>query len=499
VSSKSKRDAAPSAMPSHASASADAASSRKPFLRLVRDDDREFLPAALEILDTPPSPARVFVLMTICCFVAAALIWSYVGRLDIIATATGKVALAGDVKVVQPLETSSVTQILAKNGQEVAAGEVLIRLDSREAQADADAASVALAAYEAERVRRLAALGALRSNDLTPPRIDWPALTPKDLRIREESVLADDLRSLSSQIASLDAQAAQKEAEQAGLRAEMQAQTNLVDTDQTRVDMRSRLAQTGAGSKADLVNADETLQYQQVALAQEAVEFAQSQAAERVVFRNIAEARSKFAADNAEKLDDAERQIDDLQQKLAKARAAVDHMTLRSPIDGTVQGLTVTTVGQVLTPGEEAMRIVPRLSHLQIEAYLPDEDRGFVKVGDEAVVKVASFPFTRYGTLKARVAILAQDAVPEADATQQESDPFRPREETISGGSEPVQKLVYPMMLRLERTSLNVDGAKIPIDSGMSVTVEIRTGSRRILEYIFSPLVQTASEAMKER
>lgn len=462
--------------------------------------DYEFLPAALEILETPPSPVRMLIMATICAFVAAALGWSWFGRLDIIATAQGKVHPSGNVKVIQPLDTAKVVTIEIQNGRDVRAGDVLIRLDPSEAQADVAAASAALDAYEAECARRLAALKALKSDALTPPpAVAWDPSIPAATRLREERVLVADLSDLNSTIESLKAQADQKRAEQAGLRATIEAQKQLISTDQIRADMRSQLLRSGSGSKADAVNANETLQYQQMMLAQEDGQLAQSIAAQAVIGRNIQETFDKFLSDNAQKLEDAERQADDLRQKLTKARVVLSHMTLKSPIDGTVEALTVTTIGQVLTPGEEIMRIVPRNSDLDIEAYLPNEDRGFVKTGDKAAIKVATFPFTRYGTLPAHVVTVARDAVPEADATQQEADPFRPRQSAIVGGGQPTQNLVYPMTLRLERSTLNVDGSDVSITSGMAVTAEIRTGSRRILEYVFSPLVQTTSEAMKER
>ena len=474
----------------------------RPGSLTVRASDREFLPAALEILETPPSPIRIYLLTAICAFVCCALAWSWIGRIDIIAAADGKVRPTGEIKVVQALETAKVAAILVRDGQEVRAGDVLVRLDSREAQADAGAASAALEAAKAERLRRLAALQALqalRAGSAAAKEIPWTESFPEAVRRREQRTLDADLRDLTSTVAGLKAQLAQKEAEQIGLRATIAAQDQLIATDRLRTNMKGALARTGAGSKADLVNANETLQYQEIMRAQEEGQLAQSTASERVVAEQVQEELAKFEADNSEKLGDIEKQADDLNQKLAKASAQLEHMTLKSPVDGTVQGLTVTTVGQVLTPGEEAMRIVPRGSELSIEAYLPDDQRGFVKVGDPAVVKIAAYPFTRYGTLPAHVIRVARDAVPQADATQRVNDPFRPNSDSISGGAEATQNLVYPLTLKLDRTTLKVDGVEAPLAYGMSVTAEIRTGDRRILDYLFSPLAETVSHAMKER
>ena len=144
------------------------------------------------------------------------------------------------------------------------------------------------------------------------------------------------------------------------------------------------------------------------------------------------------------------------------------------------------------------MRIVSDRDALEVEAYLPNRDIGFVKPGDNAILKVESFPFTRYGTVDAVVIRVARDAIPDPDAEQIEKDGTHNPQAMAQGGQR-IQNLVFPVTLRPASGTIDVDGAKIPLGAGMAVSAEIRTGSRRILEYVFSPLVKVSSEAMKER
>jgi hemolysin D len=174
-------------------------------------------------------------------------------------------------------------------------------------------------------------------------------------------------------------------------------------------------------------------------------------------------------------------------------------MTIRSPISGTVLGLTVTTRHQVLTSGEELMRIVPDGAALEIECYAQNKDIGFVKKGQKAIVKIEAFPFTRFGVLDATVTRVAHDAIPEPDASAMEGNPARPVKNSYFGGGQRTQNLVFPVTLRADQAFMAVDGEEIPLTPGMGVTVEIKTGKRRILEYLFSPLIEVASRAMKER
>lgn len=465
-----------------------------------RLSDREFLAPALEILETPASPVHLAFLWIICALVAVGLAWAWFGRIDIIASAQGKFQPTGRVKVIEPLDTGRVAAIRATNGSSVAEGDVLIELDRSAAEADLTAAKEALASVRAEMLRRQAALAAAKARAFAPPAsIDWPDDIAPALRERENRVLAADLGQLAATLASFDAQRAQKTAERDMLIKTIATQKNLVATLQQRVDMRTRLVESQSGARAAVIDATETLQYQQTQLATQEQQLASLSAGLDVIDRDSEKAVETFLSDDAQKLDDAERRGEDARQKLAKAEALVDHLTLRAPIAGRVQASVIANVGQVVASGQEVMRVVPRDSTLEIEAYVLNRDIGFVSVGQEAVVKVESFPFTRYGSIKAHVARIARDAIPSPDASAIEGDPARSTNAQGFAGGERMQNLVFAVVLTPDVSTIDVDGAERPLTSGMAATVELKTGSRRLIEYLFSPLVEVASRAMKER
>ncbi len=462
--------------------------------------DREFLAPALEILETPPSPVHVAFLWIICAFVVAALAWAYFGRVDIIAAAQGKFQPTGQVKVVEPLETGRVEEIRAGNGSLVQAGEVLVELDRSAALADTKGARAELASARAEILRRRTALVSARSHVFDSlPAIDWPEDVAPGLRERENQVLAADLGQLAANVASFDAERTQKTAERDKLRQTIATQKNLVSTLQERVDMRAKLVEVKAGARAAVIDATETLQYQITQEAKQEQDLASLTAGLEVIARNSDKAVQDFISQDSQKLEDAERRVEDVEQRLAKAQAQLDHLTLRAPIAGRVQSSIITNVGQVVTSGQEIMRIVPEGSGLEIQAYVRNRDIGFVSVGQEAVVKLESFPFTRYGAIKARVMRIAKDAIPEPDANAIEGDPTRVSNAAGFAGGERTQNLVFPIVLKPDAETIAVDGAAQPLTSGMAVTVELKTGARRMLEYLFSPLVEVASKAMRER
>jgi hemolysin D len=463
-------------------------------------EDLEFLPAALAILETPPSPIHIILIWAICALVAFCLLWGYFGEIDIIAIAQGKVQPTGRVKTIQPLETGRVVALHVENGQHVQAGDVLIELDAAEARADEAASKGALTAFRAESLRRRTAIEAVEKSAIASiPPINWPSDVPAAAGEREERVLRGDLGQLYASVQSLDAQIIQKKQEEKRLEATIRAEESLVATLEQRVTMRKNLLARGSAPKAAVIDAMETLQGQQTALAMQKGQLIEARAAADVLAKERLKTLESFRADNTQKLSEAERQIEELRQKFVKAHEKTGHMLLRSPISGTVLGLSVTTKNQVLTTSEELMRIVPDDATLEIECYAQNKDIGFVKVGQAAIVKVESFPFTRYGTLDAHVTRVAHDAIPEPDAQNIEGNPSRSQKSNTFAGSQHIQNLVFPVTLVADQLSMNIDGLQAPLSPGMAVSVEIKTGKRRILEYLFSPLVETASRALKER
>jgi hemolysin D len=471
-----------------------------PSVRRHALSDREFLAPALEILETPASPVQIAFLWTICALVGVALIWAYFGRIDIIASAQGKFQPTGNVKVIEPLETGRVAAIYASNDTPVKAGDIVVELDRSAAEADVGAAKDELASARAETLRRQAALTAARARAFSSvPAIGWPDDVSLALRQREDQVLSADLGQLGAALASFDAQRAQKSAERDMLLQTIAAQKRLVATLQERVDMRTRLVELQAGAKAAVIDATETLEYQQTQLAMQLGQLASLSTGLDVVARDSEKAIQSFLSDDAQKLSDAERRVEDARQRLAKAEATIDHLTLRAPIVGRVQSSVIANVGQVVTSGQEIMRVVPQDSKLEVAAYIANRDIGFVSVGQEAVVKVEAFPFTRYGSIKARVKRIARDAIPAPDASAIEGDPTRPSNTTGFAGGERTQNLVFAVVLEPEVSTISVDGVDQPLTSGMAATVELKTGARRLIEYVFSPLVEVASHAMRER
>ena len=331
------------------------------------------------------------------------------------------------------------------------------------------------------------------------PSIEWPADLPVQIRDREVSVLKGDLAALEAALSAIDAQRALKESEQHRLREMITAQAALVANLQDRVDMRTTLATSGSGSRASVIDGKEVLLKEEAVLTGHRGSLREAEASLRVLASEREKLLQTFLTENTQKRADAGKALEEASQRLIKAETRLGHMTLRSPADGIVQASAIYTIGQVVTPAQEVMRIVPQGDKLEIEAYLPNKDIGFVREGQLVAIKVESFPFTRYGMLTGTMTHIARDAIPQPEAAQIEGNPARPGENQMFAGAQRTQNLVFPITIAVEKPELVVDGRRIPMSAGMTVSAEIKTGSRRILEYLFSPLIEVSSQAMRER
>lgn len=492
----------------------------------VKGRDREFLPAALELLETPPAPAPVALMLTLCAFLAAALIWSFIGRLDVHAVAPGKIETAGRSKVIEPLDPGKIAAIHVESGAHVKAGDLLLELDPAEATADMNAAQDALRGGLAEVARRRFVIDAVRAILRAQPqssdparddaavasieaiatdlddKIRWDDAIPVSFRLREQAVLAADLTQLSSALKSVDHQKAEKSATDERLHMSIAFQNTLIETLTQRVKTRQEAIDLRVGTKINLYDAEEELERSQSALASDQGQLIETDAALAELQSEKAKTLSQFVADNENKLEDAARKADEARNSLAKATARLSSTKLYAPIDGIVQQMAVTTIGQVVTTGQQLMVVTPSEGPLQVEALVANLDIGFVKVGQEAAVKVDAFPFTRFGVAHGKIVRIASEAIDEQEAKRTLANATSSANgANAPSGSAPGQPVnfVFPVTIELYESAMNIDGSTVRLTPGMTVSAEIKTDSRRVIDYLLSPLAKVASEAFRER
>jgi len=436
--------------------------------------EAQFLPAALELQETPVSPAPRIAMWLILSFALIAFLWAIFGHMDVVATAHGKIVPNDRTKVIQPIETATVKAIRVSDGQAVKAGDVLIELDATAAAADSARLGNDLTTARLQAARARAMLAAIASGK--PPALERMPDMEAGRLTQEQRILEGQYGEYQAKLARIDAEIAKREAELAS------TQEIVRKLAQTAPIARQRAQDFRDLVEKNFISRHGYLEKEQARIEQEG-DLATQRSRLKELAASLQEARSQRAALVAETrrialdgLNEAEQKATSYGNELVKADSRGRLMTLTAPVDGTVQQLAVHTVGGVVTPAQPLMVIVPKDNPIEVEAFVENKDIGFVNAGQEAVVKIETFPFTKYGTIEAKVTHVSNDAV-----------------------SDEKRGLIFPARVNLARATIQVENKTVNLSPGMAVTVEVKTAQRRVIEYFLSPLMQYKDESLRER
>ena len=439
-------------------------------------DERAFLPAAISLQETPPHPAPRRAVIAICALFTIALLWACFGQIDIVAVAQGRIVVSQRSKTIQPLETSVVKAIHVKDGDRVKAGDLLVELDSTLTAADSTRVTEERSAAQTEALRSQALLAALR-------RGGSPGLAPAALKSLTDADRASLPAQLQSEWADISAKLAKFAAETARRKAEIataeqlvvKLQATLPLAQQREKDFKSLTEQGFVANHAGQDRTRERIELERdLATAQARLQEA------RAALTETEQGLAAYRAETLRTLQDREAQAGLKARQLAEEGTKADKRNqltrLTAPVAGTVQQLAVHTTGGVVKEAEVMLVLVPDDADVTAEVVMENKDVGFVRAGQEAAIKLETFPYTRYGTVPASVQSIT------ADAVQDEK-----------------RGATFPATLVLNQAAINVDGKRIKLAPGMNLTAEIMTGKRRVIDYLLSPVQQHLDESLKER
>ncbi len=438
----------------------------------------EFLPAALEIQETPPSPIGRGITWCIVILFVMSIIWAFVGKVDIVAVAQGKIVPSDRTKLIQPLEIGTVRAIHVKEGQAVNKGDVLVDLDTTTTEADEKRLEHEQLIAQMEQTRATVLIDAINAQNANAIyNLQWPNsdIAP-DISATQQKLLQGQWNEYQARLNALANEQTRRQAELAATDEIIKKLEDTLPLITERADSLKLLSDKKLASRNSYLE-----------IEQERIEKAQDIAAQQQRHHELAatltqlqEERNAYQAEftnNAlAQLAEAERKLNGLQHELVKAKQRTYLQKLIAPVDGVVQQLAVHTIGGVVTPAQQLMVIVPMEEGIEVEAVIANKDIGFVHEGQPAEVKVDAFPYTKYGSIDAELLNVSNDAVPDENLG-----------------------LIYTSRVLLKQSAIQVGEKLINLSPGMSVTVEVKTGKRRLIEYIFSPLMQYVDESVRER
>ncbi|GKS57865.1 HlyD family type I secretion periplasmic adaptor subunit [Nitrospira sp.] len=399
------------------------------------------------------------------------VLWASFGWVDIVAVAPGKIIPSGYSKVIQPYETGVVATIHVQDGQIVRKGELLIELDPTQNRADQERAANELQAAQVEAARLRALIAGENA-------FEAPAGAEPRYVALQQQLLRDQLTEYRARLDAADYLIDQRKAVLGQTKENIRRLEATVPIEVERAAAYKKLLDDQYVSKMDYLQFEQQRIDKAQELAQQRNKLVQDEAALSEAQKNFHAFVSEFQQSKQAELSAAETKAVSVSQDVVKAGQKADLQRLTSPIDGVVQQLAVHTVGGVVTPAQPLLIVVPQDHPVEVEAQVENKDVGFVQEGQSVEIKVETFPFTLYGTISGRVLSVSDDAVPL---------------DKQSGG------LVYATRVSLDRSTLQVEGRHVHLSPGMAVAVEIKTGQRRIVEYLLSPLLKSVKESLHER
>ena len=441
--------------------------------RFVRSADTEFLPAALEVIEQPVSPTARAVTWAALVFLAITIVWTVFGRVDVVASAPGTLIPAGSVKLVQSPDAGVVRAIHVRNGDQVRRGQALLDLDPTLTGADLAQAEKALAAAELEIARNRAIADALSGG---PRGFTAPVGTPPEVAETQRRLVAAQLAEVEATTASLNNARISAQSDANAARAQVSKLSDTVPLLDRQIASMNRLDAKGYAPGARLIELQRQRRLEagerDVALTQ----ITRGEAEARKLDSQVRETREQARHTALAELAKAEADAILRREEVTKARQRSRFQRLVASVDGTIQQLEVHTIGGVVEPAKPLMVLVPSSAGIEVETRILNKDVGFVRIGQQASVKLEAFPFTRYGAVPGRVRSISRDAMQDKDLG-----------------------LVYVATIVLDRSHVDADGRRYVLSAGLAATVDIRTGSRSIISYLLSPLQSTISQAGRER
>ena len=397
--------------------------------------------------------------------VGLALAWAATFRLDEITRAQGRVIPASREQVVQSLDAGVLRELLVREGDAVEAGQVLLRIDDARAGPvfrEARQKTLALAA-QAARLRAEVHGG-------TP---DFPRELQgaRELVQRERQAWSTRRQALDEQVRALRASLAQTEN---SVRAVQASQT----ATQREIEMTQPLVRQGVISEVELLR----LQRQQADLNRQLADLGRQQAD---LQGQIVERRNRFLTEASNELSKVESELAQTRENASAREDTLRRTVIRAPMKGVVKNVQLTTVGGVIQPGQNLLEIVPVHDEMLVEAYVRPAEVAFLRPGLAATVKLTAYDFNRYGGLAGVLEHLSPDTL-------------KDERNRRSGSLPELEEGYYRLLVRIREPDLVRAGLRLQPLPGMTAVVEIRTGDKTVLEYLFRPL-QGVSQALRER
>ncbi|NCC22651.1 MAG: HlyD family type I secretion periplasmic adaptor subunit [Alphaproteobacteria bacterium] len=416
--------------------------------------------------------SRHLLLLAIVAFFVLFFLWASWATLDEVTRGDGRIIPSSEVQALQSLEGGVVDELLVREGDDVTAGQVLVRLRDAEATSD-------LGSNRARYLGLLASVTRLQAEAEGKESVEFPdevvADAPQSVREELNAFRANRQR-LDGQLQILRQQKAQRVQEVEELTTRISDARQVIAISQEEYDMLEPLVARGSAPRLELLQLERAMKEKQSELNSLLTALPRSRSAVQEADARIEDATSTARAEAQIELSSKLTEMRAIEETLLGLRERKGRTEIRSPVDGIIKDLKANTIGGVVRPGENIVEIVPVDDQLLVEARIRPSDIAFIYPGQPAIVKVTAYDYSIYGGLNGEVVDISADTI-----TNEKGESF------------------YRVRLRTEESSLDRKGEVLPIIPGMVTSVDILTGEKTVMQYILKPFIKTLGNAMNER
>lgn len=389
------------------------------------------------------------------------LLWAAFTKVDEVTNGQGRVIPSSKVQLIQAAEPATIRELLVRSGQRVSRGQLLARLDDTESSSELGQIQADTESLQ-QRAARLQAEGTGGSTTVGGD---------------EATLSAVRRQALSSRVAAVRASAEQRRREAAEANATINSLQGSLAIAQKQVAMLEPLAAKNIVPQTEVMTARREVIDLQGRIAAAREQAGRANAAVSEALSQASEAQFSFRQEALNERSQVNQKIAINEESLRGARGRLGRAELRSPVDGVVNDVQVTTIGGFVQAGQKVMEVVPVGERLLVETRVKPSDIAFIKVGDRAVVKVTAYDFSIYGGLQGRVVQVSADSIYD----------------------EQTKEAYFNVIVETDRSYLESAGRRLPITPGMMTDTQIITGRKSILSYLLSPVLKARSEALRER
>jgi adhesin transport system membrane fusion protein len=411
-------------------------------------------------------------LATITLFFVVFVVWANFATLDEVTRGDGKVIPSSEVQMIQHQEGGIVDEFLVKEGDEVSAGQVIMKLSDVGATSDLGANQKRYLGLKAKSQRLQA-----EAEGLEKPVFTDDVTQGASESVQEElNTFKANANNLSSQLSVLTQQQTQREQEVKELNTRISDLRAVIRLQKEERDTIAPLVDRGSAPKLELLQLERGLKERQTELNSLLTSLPRTEAAVQEAEGRMEELRSASKAEAQAELSTTLIEMNTIKETLSALRDRQKRTELRSPVDGFIKDIKINTIGGVIQPGADVMEIVPKDDQLLIEARIRPSDIAFLYPGQAAVVKITAYDYSIYGGLDGELVDISADSI-----TNEEGESF------------------YRVRIRTPQTSIKRKGEVLPIIPGMVASIDVLTGEKTVMEYLLKPFIKTLDEAMHER